>query len=244
MTDKESPQSVIDAYKKRQKMMPILIRGLAILLAVVGVIILVVWFTSGSNGPKISLFASATPTATNTATPTPVTPTSTPTYTATVTDTPVPTDTPTPSGPFEYTVQEDDNCWSISQQFEVDLVVLLALNNFGSGCPINPGDKILIPAPGQELPTETPIPTDLPRGTKIPYIVKSGDTLDVIASRFNTTVEDILLQNDLEDANQIYAGQELTIRVYLVTPTQTTAPTSTSAVTATTQSETTVTPTP
>ena len=230
MTDKESPQSVIDAYKKRQKMMPILIRGLAILLVVVGVIILVVWFT-GSDGPKISLFASATPTATNTATPTPVTPTMTPTFTSTVTNTPTMTNTPTPSGPFEYTIQENDNCWGISQQFEVDLVVLLALNNFGSGCPINPGDKILIPAPGQELPTETPIPTDLPRGTEITYIVKSGDTLDVIASRFNSTVEDILLQNELEDANQIFAGQELIVRVYLVTPTVTTAPTSTSAAT-------------
>ena len=231
MTDKESPQSVIDAYKKRQKMMPILIRGLAILLVVVGVIILVVWFT-GSDGPKISLFASATPTATNTATPTPVTPTMTPTFTSTVTNTPTMTNTPTPSGPFEYTIQENDNCWGISQQFEVDLVVLLALNNFGSGCPINPGDKILIPAPGQELPTETPIPTDVAKGTKITYIVKSGDTLDVIASRFNSTVEDILLQNELEDANQIFAGQELIVRVYLVTPTITTAPTSTSAATA------------
>ena len=230
MTDKESPQSVIDAYKKRQKMMPILIRGLAILLVVVGVIILVVWFT-GSDGPKISLFASATPTATNTATPTPVTPTNTPTFTSTVTNTPTMTNTPTPSGPFEYTIQENDNCWGIAQQFEVDLVVLLALNNFGSGCPINPGDKILIPAPGQELPTETPIPTDLPRGTEITYIVKSGDTLDVIASRFNSTIEDILLQNELEDANQIFAGQELIVRVYLVTPTVTTAPTSTSAAT-------------
>jgi len=241
MTDKESPQSVIDAYKKRQKMMPILIRGLAILLVVVGVIILVVWFTS-SDGPKLSIFASATPTATNTATPTPVTPTSTPTLTSTVTNTPTMTNTPTPSGPFEYTVQEDDNCWGISQQFEVDLVVLLALNNFGSTCPINPGDKILIPAPGQELPTETPIPTDLPRGTKITYVVKSGETLDVIASRFNTTVEDIMLQNELENANEIFAGQELIVRVYLVTPTLTTAPTSTSAVTATTSPNTTTTP--
>lgn len=228
MADKETPQSVIDSYKKRQKMMPFLVGGLAVILVVVGVIILVVWF-SGPGGPKISLFASATPTATNTATPTPVTPTLTPTLTATVTETPTPTLTATPSGPFEYTVQENDTCWDISQQFEVDLVVLLALNNFGNACPINPGDKILIPAPGQELPTETPLPPDTPRGTKVDYTVKSGETLAAIASRFNTTVEDIMTENKLTDQNQISAGQVLVIRVNLVTATPTAVPTSTTA---------------
>ena len=241
MTDKESPQSVIESYQKRQKMMPFLIGGLAVLLVAVGVIILVVWLT-GDSGPNIALFASATPTATNTSTPTPVTPTSTPTLTSTVTNTPTLTNTPTPSGPFEYTVQENDNCWGIANQFEVDLVVLLALNNFGSECPINPGDKILIPAPDQELPTETPIPDDIARGTEITYIIKLGDTLDLIAARFNSTVEDILLQNELEDANQIFAGQELIVRVNIVTPTPTSPPTETPAEAETPAPEETATP--
>lgn len=227
MDEKESPQDVITSYQKRTRRTPFLIGGLAVLLVTVGVIILIVWMT-GPEGP--GLFSTSTPTPTTTHTPTPIPPTSTLTLTPTVTNTPEPTMTSTPSGPFEYTVQEDDNCWEIAQQFEVDIDVLLALNNFESGCPIQPGDIILIPAPGQELPTETPVPEDMPYGTKIEYIVKVGDSLDSIASKFHSTVEEILLENkiDPEDANTIFAGQKLVIPVNIATPTATIPATSTS----------------
>lgn len=228
MSGKDSPQSVIDSYRKRQKLMPFLVGGLAVFLLTVGVIILIVWFT-GPGGPGISLFATKTPTPTQTATPTPVTPTSTATITPTETLTPTITETPTPSGPQEYTVQENDNCWEIAQKFKVDFGVLLAINNFGGGCPINPGDKILIPAPGQELPTETPIPTDLVRGTKLEYTVKMGDTLDTIAVRFLTTKDAILRDNKITDPNKLFAGQVLKITYGLVTLTPTASLTNTAA---------------
>lgn len=227
MSGKESPQSVIDSYRKRQKATPFFIWGAALLLLAVGIIILVIWFT-GPNAPAIALFASKTPTPTSTFTPTPVTPTSTFTLTPTITDTPTLTLTPTPSGPFEYTVQEGDTCFDLSVEYEVDLLVLLAINNFPPNeCPIRPGDVILIPAPNQELPTPTPLPENLPRGTRIEYVVQTGDTLDTIASRFNSTVEDIMLQNKLTDKNRINVGQILIIRVNLVTPTPTRPPTNT-----------------
>jgi LysM repeat protein len=89
--------------------------------------------------------------------------------------------------------------------------------------PANPiirvGDELLIPAPGTELPTPTPLPEGLPKGFKVEYIVQPGDSLAAIAIKFNSTVEDILDQNEeVEDANDIYAGQTLIIRVNLVTP--------------------------
>jgi len=227
MDGKESPQNVIDSFRKRQQIMPFLIGGLAVLLVAVGVIILVVWFT-GSGDLSFSLFASATPTPTDTLTPTPTVPTATPSMTPTETLTPTITETPTPSGPQEYMVQENDNCWEIAQKFKVDFGVLLAINNFGGACPIKPGDKILIPAPNQQLPTETPLPTDLVRGTKIQYTVKLGDTLDAIAAFFNTTKESIIKDNKLKDPNNLLAGQILTITYGLAgTRTPTIAPTST-----------------
>src|SRR5512142_2957446 len=127
MNRKDSPQSVIDSYRRRQQMAPYFMAGLAVLLVIVGIVILVVWFT-GSGKAKVSgvsLFPSATPTETTTATPTPVTPTA--------------TETGTPSGPFEYKVLDGDTCWDIAVKNKVDLSVLLALNNFGSTCPIKPG---------------------------------------------------------------------------------------------------------
>ncbi len=236
MSENENPQHVIDTFKRRQKILPFVLGGLAALLVVVGIIILVVWLLGPGKG-QVTLFKTKTPTPTITYTPTEVPPTPTVTLTPTETMTPTASATLTPSGPFEYTVKEDDNCWDIALQFEVDINLLLLINGFGNSCPINPGDTILIPAPDQTLPTETAIPTDLPRGTKIEYIVKLGDSLDALASRFNSTVDAIIKEtnvynaaNDLpilEDKNAILAGDLLIIPVYIVTPTITTVPTST-----------------
>jgi LysM repeat protein len=239
MARKDSPQSVIESYRKRQQVMPFLVGGFAVLLVAIGIIILVVWFTGG-NRPAFALFASATPTPTETATSTPVPPTLTPSLTPTETQIPTETVTSTPSGPFEYTVQELDTCWDIAVTYEVGLDVLLAINGFAAGqCPISPGDTIMIPQPGAELATETPLPTNIARGTQIQYSVKLGESMDMIASRFNSTVDEIIRltniynrENDLdvmEDNNTIYAGQILIVPVNIVTPTATIAPTSTSA---------------
>lgn len=242
MKGKNTPQSVYDTYRKRQQMMPFLIGGLAVILVAVGAILVIAWLT-GPNKPGISLFATRTPTATQTATPTPVTPTATITITPTITETPTASLTPTASGPFEYTVQEGDTCWSISQKFDVLLDVLVALNP-GVDCnTIKPNETVLlIPAPDTELPTATPLPTGF-YGT-INYTVVTGDTLAILASRFNSTVDMILADNKdlITDGTTIYAGEVLKIRVNIVTPTPTRAPTSTPAV-RTTQATATLAPT-
>ncbi len=227
MKRKDSPQSVIDSYRRRQQMAPYFMAGLAVLLVVVGIIILVVWFT-GSGKSKVgavSLFASPTATVTETVTPTPVTPTATATITVTVTETPTVTVTATPAGPYEYKVQEGDTCWYIAAKHKVGLDVLLALNNFGTGCPIKPGDTIMIPQSGAELPTATAISSGATG--KMEYTVQIGDTLASIAARFNSTVDAIMKENKLKDANKINYGDKLVIPVNIITLTPTKAPTKT-----------------
>jgi LysM repeat protein len=228
MPGKDDPQQVIESYHKRQQFMPFLIGGFAWLLLVVGVIVLIVWL-AGPNRPQISLSSTETPTVTMTRTNTPVTPSVTPSLTLTETVTPTNTETVTPSGPFEYVVQENDNCFDLAVKFNVDLGALLAINNLNGSCLIQPGQKILIPAPGQELPSSTPIPTGLARGTIIEHTVSSGESLDYIASLYNSTVDSIVQENKLADVNTIYVGQVLKIKVNLVTPTKTLGPTSTTA---------------
>jgi LysM repeat protein len=237
MRNKKNAKNVISSYRRKQKMGPYILGGLAILLAIAGVVLLIVYLTGGGGG--ISLFKTKTPTPTETPTPTPVTPTATITMTATITETPTITATMTPSGPFEYVVQEEDNCTTIAEQFDVDVDVLLALNNLDSTCYITPGETILIPAPGQELPTVTPLPSDIAPGTKIEYIVRAGDNLYVLAERYNSSVDRIFDEtnkyrnaNDLdpmEDENDLYVGDVVIIPVNIVTP----EPTSTSTPTAT-----------
>ena len=239
MSQKESPREVIEAYRKRQQRAqrtPKIILFIAAILLITGAAYIIFRVTSDEK-PSLpisfsNLFASDTPTPTETPTSTPVPPTNTPTTTSTdvpPTDTPTPTLTPTRSEAIEYAVQEGDNLTLIAEEFEIDLLVLIEYNIEPLGLdPANPiiqvGDVLIIPPPGTELPTPTPLPDDIPAGTRIEYMVKSGDVLALIAAEFNSTVEDIIKQNDLEDANAIYVGQKLIIRVNLVTPVPTEEP--------------------
>jgi LysM repeat protein len=221
MTDKESAQNVIEAYRKRQqkaRQAPLII-GLAAIFVVAGAALLIYWLL-GSNRPAISLFATDTPTPTETFTPTnTATTTSTSTVTSTATVAPSETPVPTQSGPFIYQVEEGDTLWSIAQEFKVDLLVLLTVNNLDPANPnIRTGDKLIIPGPDAALPSPTPLPSNISRGTKIEYQVQLGDSLLSIALQFNSTVEEIKKENEIDNENEIFVGQKLTIPVNIVTP--------------------------
>jgi LysM repeat protein len=228
MTEKESAKNVIDSYRKRQqsaRKAP-LILGIAALLLVVGAGVLIFWLVNPQTF-SFSLFPTATATPTETGTPTSTsTHTPLPTDTATITQTPTETLTPTASGPFAYSVVEGDTLSGIAGKFNVDLLLLIAINNLDSTNPIiRIGDQITIPGPDTELPTATPLPTGLRRGTKIDYMVLEGDSLAIIADKFNSTVDDIIKENKLTDPNNIFVGQVLVVPVNLVTPVPTNIPT-------------------
>ncbi len=230
MSDKNDPQKLINAYRKRrQNTLPFVIGGLAVVLVIVGIVLLITQFSSGNTPSLGSLFPSDTPTATATLLPTD-TPTSTPTPRATdtplpPTDTPTPEPTATPSEPFVYIVQENDTCFDIAQRFNVDLLYFLSLNGLDNNCYIQIGDELIVPPPGAATPTPTEVPAGLPRGTKIEYIVQPLDSLLTIASKFNSTVEAILEENpDIEDAASIYVGQKIIVPVNIATPTPTATP--------------------
>lgn len=48
-------------------------------------------------------------------------------------------------------------------------------------------------------------------GTKIPYIVAPGDTVESIAKRFHCTVEQICRWNDIRNPQDLRVGQKLNI---------------------------------
>jgi len=237
MSEKESPKDVIEAYRKRQERsqkMPTVIFIVAAILIIAGAAAIIFWITSEDQPSfSLSMFASDTPTPTETITPSPIPPSITPSFTPTdlpPTNTPTVSLTPTISGPFIYVVEEGDSLYSIAERFELDILVLIEANRERLGLDpanpiIKPGDEILVPPPGTELSPPTPLPEGLPRGTKVEYMVQSGDTLAAIALQFNSTVEDIMEQNEIENANSIFAGQILIVRVNLVTPVPTEATT-------------------
>lgn len=222
MSKNDSAQDVISQYKKKQQWGPFVFGAIVVLLVVVGLFMVIYSLTSNPGQPLLPFLASKTPTPTNTNTPTPITPTLTFTNTATETVTPTITLTPTASGPFEVVVADGDTCYSLAQKYETDLQVLITLNQatYGANCIISAGAKILIPPPGAKMPTATPVDlTKLSKGSIYKgYIIQSGDTLGTIAEAFNSTVEAIKKQNDIEDENSIQLGQSIDIPVNIATP--------------------------
>ena len=228
MSEKDSAKEVIESYRKRQNQgwqSIALFIGTALLI-IVGAALLIFWLT-GATFDIGQIFPSKTPTPTQTLTPTPAPPTPTVTLTPTEalpTETQAPSPTPTRSGAVIYIAEEDDSFTSIAETFGVDLFTLLVFNEERLNLDLaNPmlfvGDEVLIPAPGAEVPTPTPIPPETIPGFRVEYMVRPGDSLGSIANRLRSTVEDILEYNeDLEDPNAIYPGQILIVRVNLVTP--------------------------
>ena len=226
MSEKDSPQKILEAHRKREQMrkstpMAVMI-GAAVLL-IAGAVIVIFWLL-GDNSPLKS--ATPTPTvtytatATNTATPMPATNTPTITPTTLPSETSTATVTPTPSGPFEYTVQQGDILSEIATRFGTDLGTLLALNPSidPTTLIIYVGQKILVPPPNMLSPTATEVSAQLPFGTLINYTVMPGDTVGAIAIRFRSTVDAIVKENELENANDIFAGLILRVPVNIATP--------------------------
>jgi LysM repeat protein len=213
---------VIEAYRKRrERTVPLLLGGLAVVLLVIGIFLVVIWLTGGEGPGLPGFLASDTPTPTNTATPLP--PTATPTATVELT----PSVTPTPEI-VTYIVEIGDNLSTIADKFEVEWLLIMVINNLESPT-VYAGQKLIIPSPGQEFPTPTPLPGTLVPGTVIKYLVMPGDMLQAIAVKYNSTVDAIIKETnkqsdiDIDDPNKISAGTWLYIPVGIATPVPTQA---------------------
>ena len=220
MTEIDSEAAdVIEAYRKRkERLVPLILGGLAIVLLVVGIFLIILWFTGDSPPALPGFLASKTPTPTETLTPHP--PTATPTITLTL----APTSTATPSGPVTYIIEPGDTLSSIAEKFGVEVVLLMALNNITDPNQLFVNTEIIIPESDSQLPTKTALPENLYPGQIIEYQIQSGDTLETIAAQYNSTAEAIAELNEIEDPNTIGVGQIILVPVNIATPTPTFTP--------------------
>lgn len=177
-------------------------------------------------GPGAQILATFTPTPTPTLTPS-LTPTISPPTPTVPTATPTVTEGPSPTpAPVTYTVSAGDTLFGIADRFQVNLESIKLANNLTSDA-LSVGQTLIIPLGGVPTLTPTPLPTGLGRGARIEYVVELGDTLEVIAAKFNSTVEDIQRRNDNITNDKLQVGQVLAVRINLVTPTPTPAATPT-----------------
>ncbi len=106
-----------------------------------------------------------------------------------------------------YIVARGDTLKSVAELFGTNMETLLSLNrNITNINLIYEGQRMIVPLPGGSVPPPPP-----PPGGQA-YTIQKGETLRILAARFNTSVEAILQANpQIWDPNRIYAGQQITL---------------------------------
>jgi LysM repeat protein len=205
--------------RRRARVIPAILLAIAGII-LVGIVLLVV--AAVANGPGLGLVrtptvtASVTPSQTATATtPAPTdTPQATPTETATAGPSPTATQ-------VVHIIEDGETLFSIAEIYRANVCLIMAVNNITDPSLLIVGTTLIIPPDDVVLPTSTPLPTDLPRGARLTYVVQCGDTLDSIAAKFNSTGEDVAEVNDLESDQELFIGQVIEVRANIATPTPT-----------------------
>ncbi len=96
-----------------------------------------------------------------------------------------------------YTVKRGDTLWAIARKYNVTVENLVTWNNISNANLIYPGEVLKInPTNNAHL---------------IKYVVVSGDTLDSIASRYNTSVYELTKLNNISNPNYLYIGEVIYI---------------------------------
>lgn len=99
----------------------------------------------------------------------------------------------------EYTVQRGDTLSSIATRFGTTVAALLEANPWITNVNyVQAGRTLVLPLGGDYTAPSV-------------HIVSAGETLSSIARRYNTTIWAIVVRNNLQNANYIYAGQRLII---------------------------------
>ncbi|MFE8069770.1 LysM peptidoglycan-binding domain-containing protein [Marinobacteraceae bacterium S3BR75-40.1] len=113
----------------------------------------------------------------------------------------------------EYRVQSGDTLWDIAREYGVNHRKLARWNGMAPGDPLMPGKKLVIWT--DNPPTVVAANSSSRKGMirKIGYRVRSGDSLYLIANRFNVSVKDLVAWNGINPNRYLQPGQRLTLYV-------------------------------
>ena len=101
-----------------------------------------------------------------------------------------------------YTVRAGDTLFKIAGRFNTTVDKLKAWNHLTSNR-LTVGSKLVVSA--------TPVRAAASNAKKVVHQVKQGETLDRIATTYNTSVDAILSWNETEDLSVIHPGDRITI---------------------------------
>lgn len=98
--------------------------------------------------------------------------------------------------PSTYVVKRGDNLSTLAARFGTSVKEILRVNNLSNPNRIRPGQRLLIYAHGQ-APRE--------------YVIRQGDTLEQIALRFGSSIDEIQDVNGIQNPHRIQQGQQILI---------------------------------
>ena len=125
----------------------------------------------------------------------------------TVSTTAIPTTTEAADvGPLSVLVEVGDSLSKIAKRYDTTTEILAAINGICDVNQIYVGQKILLA--GAEFETDDEVD---PEPISVTVLVEVGDSLSKIAKQYDTTVDDLMVANDITDPNLLLVGQELVV---------------------------------
>jgi outer membrane protein assembly factor BamB len=105
-------------------------------------------------------------------------------------------------GMIFYFVQRGETLYAIAKRYQTTVHAIVAANRLEDPNAVAPGQALIIPRPGE-------VPAPPPGG--IVHLVRPGETVFHLASKFGTVPHDILRANQIAHPEFIQAGQQLVI---------------------------------
>ena len=112
---------------------------------------------------------------------------------------------------IEYIVNAGDTLWDIAKQYKVSYKKIARWNSMAPGDTLRPGQKLVI---WSSKPSSNSLAMNTPANkvSNIRYTIRKGDSLSLIADKFNVKVSDIRRWNRL-NKKYIQPGQTLKLKV-------------------------------
>ncbi len=118
----------------------------------------------------------------------------------------------------EYVVKSGDTLWDLSRAYSVNVRHLAKWNGMAPGDVLSPGKKLVIWTKSNITQSAAPSPLTATMNNreiirKVGYRVRKGDSLYLIANKFNVSVNDLVKWNTLRKNSILRPGQRLDIYV-------------------------------
>jgi len=107
----------------------------------------------------------------------------------------------------KYIVKRGDTLFTISENFNTKVGVLLKLNDMKLDDSILIGQEIIVPADEKDQSEKQTKPSKF-------YTVQKGDTLFIVARKNSTTLEELLETNNMKITDPLFYGKRIKIPSY------------------------------